>query len=231
MGAPTSPGRSFLGAMRPPPRDAVTREVSARYSDGSGRGLAVRFRGAHRHRPAPAPAARVAVAGVSGSGKSTLVAADRRDPRRAAHRDRRALPRSRLDASGPSSRPTSRRSRSAPGWVTEWQYDVRAPAAGRARRPAGVARPAVPGRRCSASYAARCVAGCGARSSGTATEPPLHTFFTDPSTSCAGRSAPGTCYAERCPALAAAHPDLVVVRLRQHARGGPLARALLQPLA
>lgn len=180
--------------------------------------------------PLPSRPRRVTVAGVSGSGKSTL-------SRRIA--EILGVPYTEIDGlfHGPAwtERPEFEADveafTSAPGWVTEWQYDF--------ARPLLVERadllvwldPPYPMvlqrvvRRTLRRRLRRQPLWNGNQ------EPPLRTFFTDDEHIVRWSIRTRDLYDERVPAVAAQRPDLTIVRLGSTREVDPWLRDVLQPLA
>ena len=180
--------------------------------------------------PLPHRPRRVAVAGVSGSGKSTL-------SRRIA--EILGVPYTEIDGlfHGPgwTERPEFEADveafTSAPGWVTEWQYEL--------ARPLLVERadlmvwldPPYPMvlqrvvRRTLRRRLRRQQLWNGNQ------EPPLRTFFTDDEHIVRWSIRTRDLYDERVPAVVSARPDLPIVRLGSTREVDPWLRDVLQPLA
>ena len=180
--------------------------------------------------PLPHRPRRVAVAGVSGSGKSTL-------SRRIA--EILDVPYIEIDGlfHGPSWTPRPEfmadveAFTSAPGWVTEWQYDSARPVLAERADLLVWLDPPYPMvlqrvvRRTLRRRLRREVLWNGNQ------EPPLRTFFTDDEHIVRWSIRTRHKYDASVPAVAAQRPDLTVVRLGSTRAVDPWLRDILQPLA
>ncbi|WP_028644161.1 ATPase AAA [Nocardioides sp. URHA0020] len=180
--------------------------------------------------PLPHRPRRILVAGVSGSGKTTL-AARIGDVLGLRHTEIDAL----FHGTGWTPRPEFEADveafTSAESWVTEWQYSpVRRLLAERADTLVwlDLPYPVVLGRVVRRTLRRRLRR---ERLWNGNVEPPLHTFLTDPEHVVRWSISTRNLNRERIPALAAAHPHLVVVRLRRTSDVDRWVRAALVPLA